>query len=143
MKLTNIHLLTNLPESSNIDKDLANRMMSFLHRRKALGLAANQVGYTDRLFVMDVNVPRRCWNPKILWEANLINTQYMEGCLSYPKQRLIKPRSTFILASYLDQNARQIEVELFAEEAICYAHELDHLNGVHWLKAGQQPQTLV
>ncbi len=133
MKLTNTHLLTNLPESSNIDKDLANRMMSFIHRRKASGLAANQVGYTDRLFVMDVNVPRRCWNPKILWYSPLLNQKYMEGCLSYPKKRLIKPRSTWILASYTDQNMKEIEVELFAEEAICFSHELDHLNGVQWI----------
>jgi peptide deformylase len=138
MKYDNTYLFRYIPTIVELplNKKLANDMMSFMRRHKGLGLAANQVGIPYRLFVMDVNAPRRCFNPKINYSANIENTKEIEGCLSYPGIFQLKPRATWIEAEYTDQNGKQVIVNLFGLEAICYQHELDHLNGVEWNKTG-------
>ena len=133
MKLTDKYLLTIIPESTNIDKDLANRMMRFMERHKGLGLAANQVGEMTRLFVMNVSVPRRCFNPKIL-EQSKATYKCVEGCLSYPKKIQSKDRSAYIVVEYTNQEGNRIEADLHNLEAVVFAHELDHLNGIQWIK---------
>jgi peptide deformylase len=107
-------------------------MMRFMERRKGIGLAANQVGETDRLFVMNVKVPRRCFNPKIL-ESSSVIAPSKEGCLSYPKMLQLKNRSRNIIVEYTNQEGNLIEAELFDLEAFVYQHELDHLNGIKWI----------
>lgn len=133
VKLDNKYLLTKIPEFEGIpNKELATSMMEFVRRKKALGLAANQVGHNYRLFVMDVTVPRRCFNPKIISYLGSINMEYKEGCLSYPNIFLLKPRALSISVSYTNQNNKLVVTTLTNLEAICFQHELDHLNGINW-----------
>lgn len=136
MKIDSKFLTVAIPEipfgSVEPNKELANRMMEFMRRKKGLGLAANQVGYLYRLFVMDINVPRRCFNPRIIQSFDVVNKNYYEGCLSYPGKKLLKPRSIFIAVEYTDQNKKKVTDMLHGLEAICYQHELDHLNGIVW-----------
>jgi peptide deformylase len=135
MKLDNKFLLSKTPEVSKIDKTLANDLMNFMKRKNALGLAANQVGLNCRLFVMNVNVPRRCFNPRIVeFLPNNINTSIKEGCLSYPNNYILKPRYLDIIVEYINQEGKLIEATLYGLEAICFQHELDHLNGIEWIK---------
>lgn len=141
MKFDSKYLLRYIPtiEEFPVNKKLANDMMNFMRRKKGLGLAANQVGIPYRLFVMEVNAPRRCFNPKIIeYLPNRINTSEREGCLSYPGEFLIKPRYLDIFVEYINQEGNRIEVEMNGLEAICFQHELDHLNGVEWNKVGQE-----
>lgn len=134
MKLSSKLLLTKIEPTTKINKKLANDMMSFVRRKKAYGLAANQIGENIRLFVMDVNQPRRCFNPTILSRSNVVNKDMREGCLSYPGKFIIKPRSTCIRVAYTNQEGNLIQAVLQDEEAICYQHELDHLDGLDWEK---------
>jgi peptide deformylase len=136
MQINNTYLLSKIepiPEGQSLDKDLANRMMQYMHRKKAIGLAANQIGYNYRLFVMDVVVPRRCFNPEILDTFSPIeNISYNEGCLSYPGQFIVKSRYGKILVGYTNQNGIRVEEKIQGLEAICFQHELDHLEGKQW-----------
>lgn len=135
LTLDNRQYLTTVCEPFDTpDKILANQLMLFMQRRKALGLAANQVGINKRLFVMNVVSPRRCFNPEILSKGSEVNTSYREGCLSYPKKFTIKPRSLVINVRYMNQNGDTIETIMKNLEAICFQHELDHLNGIEWLE---------
>lgn len=133
LSLDNRQYLTTVCEPYDTpDKVLADKLMFFMQRRRALGLAANQVGVNKRLFVMYVDTPRRCFNPEILEMGEVINKTYREGCLSYPKEYVVKPRSLVIKARYMNQSGATIETMMKNEEAICFQHELDHLNGIEW-----------
>jgi peptide deformylase len=139
MKFDRTYLLRHCPsEGTPVDKEVANKMMAFMRRHKGCGLAANQVGLPYRLFVMHVKdrPPRRCFNPRIVDALpNRLNKTIQEGCLSYPDIFKIVPRYTDIFVEYTNQEGKLIEAEMNGLEAICFQHELDHLNGIEWEKS--------
>jgi peptide deformylase len=108
--------------------DMAETMYTF----QGIGLAANQVGVTKRVFVVDTSrtggKPQFFINPEIIDSAEPI--LFEEGCLSIPdfRERVKRFRCVRIKA----QNAQGEYFEQDAEdlEAVAYQHELDHLNGV-------------
>lgn len=145
IKITKKHLYdTCVPaEFSNVAKNevLANELVNFMNKKKALGLAANQVGQNVRLFVMRTGSGTilRCFNPSIIGH----NEHYqiaVEGCLSFPGEFVDVPRLSGIKVNYCNAKGEEIERELFGLDARVFQHELDHLNGVtmHDVKHEQQ-----
>ena len=116
----------------NPDKNLllANEMIAMVRKKKALGLAANQIGKDIRLFVMvfDHKI-YRCFNPDILGVSE--EKIFMpEGCLSFPGQYLSIDRSRTIKVEYYDAFGNRTEDVIDGIEARCFMHEFDHLNGI-------------
>jgi len=109
---------------------LAKRLKMTMKLYNGIGLAANQCGVFERMFVMqhDGKV-LTCINPKIIDESD--DTQDVkEGCLSFPGMFLNLKRSKWINAQWTDENGTEYEAMMEGVPAVVFQHELDHLNGV-------------
>ena len=115
--------------------ELASAMLATMYEAKGRGLAAPQIGMTDRIFVMDCTwkegqpAPMVFVNPEILSQSEETST-YEEGCLSIPGQTTFVRRPAQVTVGWqtLEGDAREDQFDCFA--ATCIQHELDHLNGV-------------
>ncbi len=110
---------------------LSTLMHEFMTANHGIGLAATQVGIARRMFVMNVDGrARTCINPEALWPTEDQTTRFQEGCLSFPDEFIETERPRKILARYQNVHGEWLEEELEELDAVCYQHELDHLNGI-------------
>lgn len=108
---------------------LAEQMLDFMTRNRAIGLAANQIGINLRLFVMQVGAQaRHCFNPSITSSGPELAVM-AEGCLSFPNKQCTISRPNEIDVAYQDHQGQWIRDRLTGLESRCYQHELDHLEG--------------
>lgn len=122
-------------EADGDAKKLEQDMIDFMIANNGIGLAANQIGITKRVFVMGSNriegfpAPFAVFNP-VIKEAssNLVLDQ--EGCLSYPDLYLMVKRPDWIIAEYQDSEGNIKEIKVEGYLAKCFLHELDHLDGI-------------
>jgi len=105
-----------------------------------VGLAAPQVGRSERIIVMDVSRHRKpvqghgllvLANPVIMESANPVMNR--EGCLSVTDYTGNVIRYTDILVRAWDFEANEVEIRSQGFEAIVFQHELDHLDGFLFL----------
>lgn len=114
---------------------LEQTMIEFMLQNHGIGLAANQIGITKRVFVMgSYNIPGfpepfALFNPRII-ESSKELVLDQEGCLSYPGLYLSIKRPSWIIAEYQDSSENIIEAKFEGYLSKCFQHELDHLNGV-------------
>jgi peptide deformylase len=114
---------------------LEKAMCEFMVENKGIGLAANQIGLTKRVFAMgSYNIegfpaPFALFNPRIL-EVSEEQVNYKEGCLSYPDLWLDVKRPAVIKVEYQDSLGNTHESVMSGLIARCFLHELDHLDGV-------------
>ncbi len=108
-------------------------MVDTMYAAPGVGLAANQVGVSKRLMVIDLSVGKRpnelhvFINPEMLEvEGELAES---EGCLSIPDFTEIVPRPGRVKLRYLDRNGNPRELWGEGLMARAMAHETDHLNG--------------
>lgn len=111
-------------------------MLDSMHNANGVGLAANQVGYSESMFVVDLNgvdgykdfKPVIMINPEILLESDE-KVIYEEGCLSLPTLRADVERAEIIKVRFIDtdENVKEIEADDFFARVIL--HEYDHLIG--------------
>lgn len=124
---------------------LSTMMHDFMLKENGIGLAAPQVGISRRLFVMNVNgIVRTCFNPEVHDATTDQLFEFEEGCLSFPNEFLPIARPRKIWARYQNIHGDWIEEEMEELVAICYQHELDHLNGItmHDRVTGQNTPTV-
>jgi peptide deformylase len=111
--------------------DMTDTMYSF---GGAVGLAAPQIGITQRVLVIDLNAKttrdRRMVlvNPLILKASR--NKLVREGCLSFPEYLANVKRATRVTVQAYDAHGTQQILDVEGLEAIAVQHELDHLDGV-------------
>ena len=128
---------------------LMDDMLDTMYDAPGIGLAAVQIGELKRVVVMDlgdgplpegaeppaegeetrVPNPRVFVNPEILWASDETYC-YEEGCLSIPEYFDEVERPARVRVTHLDRDGNRIEEEIEGLYAVCYQHELDHLNGV-------------
>ncbi len=106
------------------------------HTKKALALCASQVGLPYRFFVMinfKMSNPysnlQYIINPKVL-KFNPEMIIYEEGCLSIPEILIDMERHNELEVQYQNLNGKVINRTVKGEEAVCFQHEYDHLNGI-------------
>jgi peptide deformylase len=119
---------------------LIDDMIETMRAAHGAGLAANQVGETVRLAVVEVRDgnPRYPYKPPIPLTV-IVNPvieplddeieQINEGCLSVPNLRGEVPRHMNIRVSYTDRDGEQREEVRRGLSAGTFQHELDHLDG--------------
>lgn len=106
--------------------------------RPGMGLSAIQLGIAKRYFVVVNEIDEGEFetyvlvNPRII--SNSVEQIYVtdgEGCLSVnrPVEGII-PRYARVTMEAYDMEGRKIHVRAREELAICFQHELDHLNGI-------------
>lgn len=109
-------------------RKLADDMFDTMYAAKGIGLAAPQVGRSERLAVVDVDDQRYALiNPEIVWEEGSERSE--EGCLSIPDIYGDVDRAQRVLVRALDLEGKQIEIEATDLLARCLQHEIDHLHG--------------
>ncbi|WP_022836080.1 peptide deformylase [Salisaeta longa] len=128
-------------EDSDALQQLIDDMIETMHAAAGIGLAAPQVGRTERLFVVDVSAladdfdeplppqPMVCINPKIVDESEA-TVEYEEGCLSIPEIREAVTRPEQVRLQYLDRSFAPQEYAVGEFLARVIQHEYDHLEGV-------------
>lgn len=114
-------------------KELVEDMLETMYDAYGVGLAAPQVGVLKRIVVIDVGEdPIVLINPRIVEKSGEQTGD--EGCLSIPGKVGIVTRPQYVKVAALNKHMEPFEVEgrdLLAR-AIC--HELDHLDGVLYVK---------
>ena len=114
-------------------KELVEDMLETMYDAYGVGLAAPPVGVLKRIVVVDVGEePIVLINPRIVDKSGEQTGD--EGCLSIPGKVGVVTRPQYVKVAALNKHMEPIEVEgrdLLAR-AIC--HELDHLDGVLYVK---------
>jgi len=135
---------------SKEDKDTIDTMIKYLHDsqidelsekydlRPGMGMSAIQLGIPKRYFVVVHEVDEGKFDTYILINPRIISNSmekiYVEegeGCLSVnrPVEGIV-PRYARVTMEAYDMEGRKINVRAREELAICFQHELDHLNGI-------------
>ncbi|MEO1239564.1 MAG: peptide deformylase [Pseudomonadota bacterium] len=116
-------------------KQLAEDMLATMYDAPGIGLAAPQVGISQRVLVMDCvkeedapPEPMVLINPQITWVSDDENT-YEEGCLSIPDQYADVVRPSEVEVSWLTLEGTQASRRFEGLWATCVQHEIDHLDG--------------
>jgi len=110
-------------------RTLARDMFDTMYLAKGIGLAAPQVGRSERLAVIDVNDKAFVIiNPEII-ELDSKTAKAEEGCLSIPDVYGDVERPVRVRVRALDLEGKPFEVEADELLARCLQHEIDHLHG--------------
>lgn len=128
-------------------RKLADDMIETMHWTKGVGLAAEQVGHTERMCVIDIPegcddpedevfnapiaMPLRLWNPEILAQEGAVRDK--EGCLSFPNVGGSITRAEQVTCQYLDAENRPQVITARGFLARALQHEIDHLDGVLYI----------
>jgi peptide deformylase len=118
-------------------RELAANMVATMHDAPGIGLAAPQVGRSERLAVVDLSVGEEpeallvLVNPRVVEEHGEIRDE--EGCLSFPDVSLIVPRPQRVVIEAQNLDGKPFRIEAEELMARCLHHEVDHLDGVLFL----------
>jgi len=110
-------------------RELVKRLRREMKRAYGVGLSANQIGFTDRVFVAEVAGKfYAVFNPEIV-KTSEETLPAEEGCLSVPEIFGPVERAKNIIISGFDQNGKKIKIKAWGLLARVFQHEVDHLNG--------------
>jgi peptide deformylase len=123
-------------EVTDAIRQLAADMIEVMYDEPGIGLAAPQVGEAIRLIVMDTEwtgegaekQPGVMVNPEIVAREGEIS--WNEGCLSVPDFNADVVRAARVRVRYRDLDGREHEEDASELRAVCFQHEIDHLDGV-------------
>ena len=111
-------------------------MLKLMYEEKGIGLAANQVGVSLNILVIDISGMDEDENlkPLILINTKIIHTEgsisMEEGCLSVPDIRADIVRPETITIEFQDLN-QEVHIRSFSGLiSRVIQHELDHLDGI-------------
>ena len=132
------------------DKKNIDTMIEYLHNsqipelsekydlRPGMGLSAIQLGIPKRYFVVVHEYEEGKFenyvliNPKIISNSmEMIYVSEGEGCLSInrPVEGIV-PRFARVTMEAYDMDGNKVHIRAREDLAICFQHELDHLNGI-------------
>ncbi|MDH5235845.1 MAG: peptide deformylase [Gemmatimonadota bacterium] len=107
---------------------LADEMFETMRAASGIGLAAPQVGRTERLCVVEVaGQSYTLFNPEIIAREGKL--RWEEGCLSIPEVFGWVNRAAWVKVRALDRDGEPVEVEGTELLGVCLQHEIDHLHG--------------
>jgi len=116
-------------EPTSLTPEFMSEMSETMYVEDGVGLAAPQIGISERFFIYDIGEKLNVViNPEIL-ERSDEKEIGEEGCLSLPEIFDKVPRSVFIETKYFDQNGQEHVKKFEGYEARVFQHEFDHLNG--------------
>ena len=119
--------------SYNLNRQELSRILidNMIHH-KGVGLSANQIGISERVFVMirdiEFNEIIVCFNPRII-KTYKEEVEMEEGCLSYPDLYLNISRPKKIIVKYEDVDKKTHKLKLDGLASRIFQHEYDHMEG--------------
>lgn len=109
-------------------RQLAADMFDTMRAAQGIGLAAPQVGRSERLCVVEVgDVSVALFNPEIVEREGKL--KWEEGCLSIPEVFGWVERSARVRVRATGLDGQPVELDGTELLAVCLQHELDHLDG--------------
>ncbi len=112
-------------------RGLVDDMFETMYEAPGIGLAATQVDVHKRLLIADISNektdPYVLINPQLLEKDGVIVSE--EGCLSVPGYYEEVERAEHIRVSFLNRDGEEVEMEAEGMLAVCFQHEIDHLDG--------------
>lgn len=126
------------PKVTSFNNDLKKQvqLMRQIMHDGGVGLAANQIGFNNRVVVIECENESRgripftaLINPEIIECSEELTTEE-EGCLSIPRVELEVDRSRKIKLKYQDLEGHKIKIAPKGFFARVLQHEVDHLNGI-------------
>src|SRR3990172_6900476 len=126
------------PALTKIVKD----MKETLSFTQGVGLAAPQVGYPYRLFIVDyADLKETFINPRIISKNE--ETDFVEeGCLSIPGYRGLAERSTELEVEYTDLTGKRKQAKVSGFYARIVQHEYDHLSSIFYTERVKRKKDL-
>jgi peptide deformylase len=115
-------------------KKLVEEMFESMYAAQGIGLAAPQIGISQRLTVIDCSFKKNADEKVVLINPEIIERKGKqieeEGCLSLPEIREKVSRAAWVKVRAQDVDGNTIEME--GDELLGRAiqHEIDHLDGV-------------
>ena len=104
-------------------------MFETMYAAEGIGLAAPQVGRTERLAVVDVEGNKFTMiNPEVIERTGDID-KAEEGCLSIPDIYGDVERPFTVTIRAMNENGEQYEATASELLGRCFQHEIDHLDG--------------
>lgn len=124
-------------------QSLINDLVKTCDAKEGVGIAAPQVGVSERVFILwsrsnkrykDVPEfgPIAIINPKIISKSKGI-VKGWEGCLSIPGIRGLVPRHKSIDVLFTTREGEKVRATMEGFVARIFQHEYDHLNGIVFL----------
>jgi peptide deformylase len=121
---------------------LIDDMVETMREAPGVGLAAPQIGLSERLIVVEYyekeedeeneEMPKKVWavlNPEIV-KASEETVMGVEGCLSIPGLVGEVERHSEVLVKGFNRHGKPMKVKAKGWLARIFQHEMDHLNGV-------------
>ena len=122
---------------------LAHEMVAKMYEAEGVGLAAEQVGRTEALCVIDVpadaqggdaalnagvKMPMIMFNPAISGAEG--SQRGSEGCLSFPGISAQVTRARSVTVDWMGEDGKHYSARVHGLLARAVQHELDHLSGI-------------
>ena len=121
---------------------LIDDMVETMRDAPGVGLAAPQIGLSERLIVVEYHekpedednedAPKKVWavlNPEII-NASEEMVMGVEGCLSIPNLVVEVERHVAVQVKGLNRHGKPMKIKAEGWLARIFQHEIDHLNGV-------------
>lgn len=114
---------------------IIDEMTLAMYESNGVGLAAPQVGRSDRIVIVDPSSGERSKdfiamiNPRISWRSEQVTVE-TEGCLSIPGVTVPVERHQFVKVEFSDVAGVQRSLLMKNLWARIAQHEIDHLDGI-------------
>lgn len=115
-------------------RELVRDMAETMYDAQGVGLAAPQIGVSQRIIVIDVSQKDDrpelivCINPMFIHTEG--ESYEEEGCLSVPKYAANIHRHAKVVVKALDLHGKEVTYNAEGLLAIAFQHEIDHLDGI-------------
>lgn len=111
-------------------RKLASDMLETMRAAPGVGLAAPQIGISDRLIAVEYDDESYVLaNPDLVWRSHETAVGE-EGCLSLPSLYGDVERAVRVRVHGLDLTNRHVTIEAEDWLARIFQHEIDHLDGI-------------
>jgi len=131
-------LRTVAPEVDTFGRDLkvlVHDMFETMYHEEGIGLAAPQIGISQRIIVIDLRSEEEpearmaLVNPEVVWTSEETDKK-SEGCLSIPglEEVVTRPSTVRVHGVGIDGNPMDLTVEGLLARVL--QHEIDHLDGI-------------
>ena len=124
--------------SEDLDRQkLKDDLIECMEKNNGVGLSANQVGISERAFVMYSDVKKKeiiaCFNPFIT-EYSDQKIKMDEGCLTWPGLWLLVERPEGIVCNFEDETGEYVQCTMHGLESRIFQHEYDHMEGTNFTR---------
>lgn len=123
-------------EPSEEVRDLVEDMFETMYHAEGVGLAAPQVGVSERVIVVDVRESDEdgvgavaLINPRVV-EFSRAKDKAPEGCLSIPGMEEVVERPSNVTVEGLSPEGEDVTLEVTGLLSRAIQHEIDHLDGI-------------